>query len=84
MCHDVLAAVVEVASGMKFSQYMRENIWQPLDMQDTGFADELRKMHCVLNKIIRIRRRLYRNEERIAKGVNCMNVELSENSGGGY
>lgn len=53
------------------------------DMPDTGFADELRKMHCVLNKIIRIRRRLYRNEERIAKGVNCMNVELSENSGGG-
>lgn len=45
MCHDVLAAVVEVASGMKFSQYMRENIWQPLDMQDTGFQINEKDRH---------------------------------------
>lgn len=38
MCHDVLAAVVEVASGKRFSEYMRENIWEPLGMKDTSFV----------------------------------------------
>lgn len=37
LCHDVLAAVVEVASGMRFSAYMDKNIWQPLGMKSTGF-----------------------------------------------
>lgn len=45
MCHDVLAAVVEVASGMRFSQYMRQNIWEPLGMQDTGFVLPEEKKH---------------------------------------
>lgn len=36
-CHDVLAAVVEVASGMRFSQYMEKYIWEPLGMKNTGF-----------------------------------------------
>lgn len=35
--HDVLAAVVEVASGMRFSEYVRKNIIEPLGMRDTGF-----------------------------------------------
>lgn len=38
MCHDVLAAVVEVASGQKFSKYLQENIFSPLGMADTGFG----------------------------------------------
>lgn len=37
MCHDVLAAVVEVASGMRFSQYLKETIFDPLGMKDTTF-----------------------------------------------
>lgn len=37
MCHDVLAAVVEVASGMRFSAYMLENIWEPLGIKNTCF-----------------------------------------------
>ncbi|MBQ3530031.1 MAG: beta-lactamase family protein [Oscillospiraceae bacterium] len=37
LCHDVLAAVVEVASGMRFSQYMEKHIWKPLGMKNTGF-----------------------------------------------
>lgn len=28
--HDILAAVVEVASGMKFSEYMRQNLFEPV------------------------------------------------------
>lgn len=40
LCHDVLAAVVEVASGMKFSKYMQKNIFDPLGMKDIGFRPD--------------------------------------------
>ena len=35
--HDVLAAVIEVASGMRFSDYLRENIFAPLGLETVGF-----------------------------------------------
>lgn len=37
LCHDVLAAVVEVASGMRFSEYLQKVIFDPLGVTDTGF-----------------------------------------------
>lgn len=37
LCHDVLAAVVEVVSGMPFSEYLRTNIFEPLGIKDIGF-----------------------------------------------
>ena len=40
LCHDVLAEVIEVVSGMKFSDYLRRNIFEPLGIQHTGFAGE--------------------------------------------
>ena len=43
LCHDVLAAVVEVASGKRFSEYMDEVIFQPLQMKGTGFHLEKRE-----------------------------------------
>ncbi|MBE6577006.1 MAG: beta-lactamase family protein [Ruminococcaceae bacterium] len=36
-CHDVLAAVVEVASGMRYSDYLQKNIFEPLGIVDMGF-----------------------------------------------
>lgn len=36
-CADILGAVIEVATGMKFSEYMRKRILDPLGMEDTGF-----------------------------------------------
>ncbi len=38
-CHDVLAAVVEVISGQRFSQYMKKNIFEPLGMYETYYHD---------------------------------------------
>ena len=35
--HDVLAAVIEKASGKRFSEYMREIIFDPLDMKNSSF-----------------------------------------------
>ena len=37
LCHDVLGAIVEVVSGKRLSEYMKENIWEPLGMKDIGF-----------------------------------------------
>ena len=40
MCHDVLACVVEVISGKKFRDYMKENIFDPLGMKDTVYHND--------------------------------------------
>ncbi len=37
LCHDVLAAVVEIASGKRFGEYVRENIFEPLGMSHSTF-----------------------------------------------
>lgn len=46
LCHDVLAAVVEVVTGRKFSDYVKEVVFTPLQMhssrfdnRETGVAD---------------------------------------------
>lgn len=38
LSHDVVAAVIEVVSGMKFSEYMKKNLWEPLGLTSTFFA----------------------------------------------
>lgn len=35
LCHDVLAGLVEVISGMKFRDYIKQVIFDPLEMEDT-------------------------------------------------
>ncbi len=37
MCHDVLGAVVEAASGMKFGLYLKAHIFEPLEIRDFYF-----------------------------------------------
>ena len=37
-CHDVLARLIEVVSGMKYSVYMKKHIFEPLGMLDTTFS----------------------------------------------
>lgn len=37
LCHDVLAAVVEIAGGMRFSDYLQKYFFDPLGMVDIGF-----------------------------------------------
>jgi len=36
-CHDVLAAAVEVISGMRFRDYVKANIFEPLGMNDSYY-----------------------------------------------
>lgn len=37
MSADVLGAVIEVVSGMRFGDFLRQRIFEPLSMNDTGF-----------------------------------------------
>jgi CubicO group peptidase (beta-lactamase class C family) len=34
---DTLGRIVEIASGMSFDRFLRERLFEPLDMRDTGF-----------------------------------------------
>ena len=38
LSHDVLGAVIEVVSGKKFSEYLKENIFEPLGLETIGFS----------------------------------------------
>ncbi|MBQ8963253.1 MAG: beta-lactamase family protein [Clostridia bacterium] len=38
--HDVLAAVIEVASGLRFSEYLRQNIFEPLGLGTMTFTPD--------------------------------------------
>jgi len=38
LCHDVLAALVEVLSGERFGEYVRKQIFDPLQMKRSTFA----------------------------------------------
>lgn len=37
---DVMAAVIEIITGKKFSEYVKENIFMPLDMNDSFYHNE--------------------------------------------
>ena len=39
--YNLLGAIIEAASGMSYGDYMRQNIWQPLGMNDTRMDDPL-------------------------------------------
>ena len=36
-CADILGAVIEAASGMRFGEFLKREIFDPLGMEDTGF-----------------------------------------------
>ncbi len=38
LCHDVLAAVVEVVAGMSFGEYLKRIVFDPLELSDIGFV----------------------------------------------
>ena len=39
--YNLLGAIIEGASGMSYGDYMRQNVWQPLGMNDTRMDDPL-------------------------------------------
>ena len=52
---DILGAVIEVVSGMKLSEFMKKNIFEPLGMNDTAFYVPEEKLGRLAN--------VYKSEE---------------------
>ena len=52
LSHDVLAAVCEVVTGMRFSEYLDKYLFKPLGMNDTGFrpTDEQKKRFVAMHR----------------------------------
>ena len=48
LSHDVLGAVVEVISGKRFSEYVRENIFEPLDIKAVYHNESVRDKMATL------------------------------------
>lgn len=48
LCHDVLAAVIEIVSGERFGSYVSKHIFEPLGMNNSSFSlpDEARHTLC--------------------------------------
>lgn len=79
LSHDVAAAVLEVVSGRRFSEYLREHIWNPLHMEHTFFAKPMND--GVKNLAAQF---MWVDEGRLERMPSSCNYQLSENyeSGG--
>ncbi len=42
---DILGAVIEVVSGMKYGEFLKQELFEPLEMPDTGFFVPAEKAH---------------------------------------
>ena len=45
LSHDVLGGIIELVSGVRYNDYMRDNIFLPLGMKETSFIDTEENVH---------------------------------------
>lgn len=73
LSHDVVAAVIEVVSGMSFKDYLDKNIWLPLGMENTFFAKPIN------DDVERLAEQFIVNESnKIVRMEKTCNYQLSE------
>lgn len=67
LCHDVLAAIVETVSGMRFSDYLDTLIFKPLGIKDMGFrpSEEQKRRFCAMYK--------FKSGTMTANEIECVN-----------
>ena len=50
LCHDLLAALVEVVSGVRFGEYVNKNVFEPLDMVNSTFMLDDKDLDKIVNQ----------------------------------
>ncbi|MBO6166460.1 MAG: beta-lactamase family protein [Eubacterium sp.] len=70
--HDVVAAIIEVVTGMGFGEYLKKNIWEKLGMTDTFFAKPEN------DDVERLAQQYIMNDEGIVPMEQTCNYQLSE------
>lgn len=83
LSHDVVAAIIEVVSGMSFGEYLKKNIWEPLHMERTFFAGP---MNDAVPNLAQQYEMNYENSEqgerRLMEQSCCYQLSESYESGG--
>ena len=79
LCLDVLAAVIEVASGRSFGKYLKENIFDPLGMTDTGFHPNAEQAARIADQYAAAQDGTIRS---IAKSIGGFRITEAYESGG--
>ena len=51
LCHDVIGALIEVVSGKSFGTYLKENIFEPCGMENTGFMKQNKQLDVAESKM---------------------------------
>ncbi len=80
LCHDVLGALIEVWSGKKLGEYMRENIFEPLGMKNTFFG--LPKEQSLIDRMA-VRYTFGENQKPQKQPLECVYNLSSEYQSGG-
>ena len=78
LSHDVIAAIIEVVSGMSFGEYLKKHIWEPLGMKNTFFAKPMN------DGLDRLAQQFVVNDDGIVPMEQSCDYQLSESyeSGG--
>ncbi len=79
LSHDVVGAIIEVASGMSLKEYFTQNIFVPLEMKDTFFAKPMNKNDRLTTQY------MYDNDRHVSTEMEpscCYQLSESYESGG--
>lgn len=80
ICHEVLAGLIELLSGQRFSEYLQEHIFLPLGMENTAFSLDQCKSRELANQY----RFLGADKELKVEGpVNCLIPPILKESASG-
>lgn len=83
LCHDILAAVVEVISGMRFADYVKRKILDPLEMKDTGFHLPL-ELEPRMTAMYRYRHGIFKSEPIECSNRYCLTDNYDSGGAGLY
>lgn len=79
---DVLGAVVEVASGVRFSEFLQQELFGPLGMVDTGFMVDPDKRHRLARTYETTKKGLKLYQENHLGIIHAMDRQPAFESGG--